>query len=527
MEWVQGEWENSADTLQGNFVHRRVDRESGSLPENPDEDSTPFTARSVYMSAVKVGLTARMDLVEGDGRHMTPVDYKKGSMPDIPGGIWEPEKIQLCAQALILRENGLLCEEAIIWYAESRKRLTVPITPELVSDTLKHITDIRVLIADNELPLPLENSQKCPRCSLVGICLPDEVTLFRHKSKKKPDTRRLVAACQDKLPLHLVDQGAYLGLKGECMQVRKNKQILDNLRFLDLSSVSLYGNIQVSTQVLRELCSRNIPVSFFSYGGWFYGLMQGMPHKNITLRIRQFEASADPVFCLNAAAHFVNGKIMNCRTMIRRNHPNPNQQVLRSLNRMALKVFKVKSLEELLGVEGAAAQLYFSCFTGMFKKGTWHFTFTERNRRPPRDPVNCMLSYGYSMMTKDLTITAAKVGFDPYLGFYHQPRYGKPAIALDLMEEFRPLIVDSTVLSCINNEIIKEEDFIVRNFGVSMKEGARRKFIEAYSRRMETLITHPVFEYRISYRQVLEVQVRLFSRYLQNEIPEYPAFKTR
>ncbi len=477
MEWVQGEWENSADTLQGNFVHRRVDRESGSLPENPDEDSTPFTARSVYMSAVKVGLTARMDLVEGDGRHMTPVDYKKGSMPDIPGGIWEPEKIQLCAQALILRENGLLCEEAIIWYAESRKRLTVPITPELVSDTLKHITDIRVLIADNELPLPLENSQKCPRCSLVGICLPDEVTLFRHKSKKKPDTRRLVAACQDKLPLHLVDQGAYLGLKGECMQVRKNKQILDNLRFLDLSSVSLYGNIQVSTQVLRELCSRNIPVSFFSYGGWFYGLMQGMPHKNITLRIRQFEASADPVFCLNAAAHFVNGK--------------------------------------------------FSCFTGMFKKGTWRFTFTERNRRPPRDPVNCMLSYGYSMMTKDLTITAAKVGFDPYLGFYHQPRYGKPAIALDLMEEFRPLIVDSTVLSCINNEIIKEEDFIVRNFGVSMKEGARRKFIEAYSRRMETLITHPVFEYRISYRQVLEVQVRLFSRYLQNEIPEYPAFKTR
>jgi CRISPR-associated protein Cas1 len=185
------------------------------------------------------------------------------------------------------------------------------------------------------------------------------------------------------------------------------------------------------------------------------------------------------------------------------------------------------SLKELLGVEGTAASLYFSQFKDMIKKGNHDFVFKDRNRRPPRDPVNCLLSYGYSLLTNDFTATLAKLGLDPYLGFYHQTKYGKPALSLDLMEEFRPLVVDSVVLSCLNKNILQEDDFQIRNLGVFMKPKGKKKFLQEYARRMDGLITHPVFKYRISYRQVLEVQIRLFCRFLQGELDAYPLFITR
>ncbi|HMB31479.1 MAG TPA: CRISPR-associated endonuclease Cas1 [Desulfohalobiaceae bacterium] len=323
------------------------------------------------------------------------------------------------------------------------------------------------------------------------------------------------------------EQGTRLGLSGECLEVKSSSKKLEELRIKDVSSLSVRGNVQLSTQAIRELCARNIPIAWFSYGGWFYGYLRGLDHKNILLRKKQFLESDNEEFCLKSAASFVQGKIMNCRTMLRRNHAEPDRNTLQILRNYGEKALSAKSLDELLGIEGSAASLYFSNFKGMLKHDQWKFYFNNRNRRPPKDPINCLLSYGYALLTKDFTITAATVGFDSYLGFYHQPKYGRPALALDFMEEFRPLIVDSVVLTCLNNEIIKSENFIYRNTGVTMKPGARKKFIQAYSRRMDTLVTHPIFKYRISYRQVMEVQVRLFSRFLQKEIEDYPSFMTR
>lgn len=157
--------------------------------------------------------------------------------------------------------------------------------------------------------------------------------------------------------------------------------------------------------------------------------------------------------------------------------------------------------------------------------GTFHFEC--RNRRPPRDPVNALLSFAYAMLTKDMAITLLSVGFDPYLGFYHSPRYGRPSLALDLMEEFRPLIGDSVVIGAINNGEVDEVSFVHRAGAASLTEDGRRKFLEAYERRMDTLVTHPIFGYRISYRRLLEVQARLLARYITAEIKRYPAFRTR
>lgn len=156
------------------------------------------------------------------------------------------------------------------------------------------------------------------------------------------------------------------------------------------------------------------------------------------------------------------------------------------------------------------------------------FDFTSRNRRPPRDPVNALLSFAYSLLTKDLTIICHCIGFDPFVGFFHQPRFGRPALALDLLEEFRPLIADSAVLSAINTRMVTPADFIRVGAAVSLKPSSGRKaFIRAYEQRMDTLVTHPLFGYRVNYRRVLEIQARLLARVIEGEVSRYRGFETR
>lgn len=206
--------------------------------------------------------------------------------------------------------------------------------------------------------------------------------------------------------------------------------------------------------------------------------------------------------------------------------------MLKDLDGLRDKAGNAESLESLLGYEGTAARIYFGAFAGMLKRSdeqgeTFALDFEGRNRRPPPDPVNALLSFTYALLTKDWTVTLQAVGLDPFLGFYHKPRYGRPSLALDLMEEFRPLIADSVVISVINNSIVGADSFIRHGLGVAIKDAARKRLIQAYERRMDQLVTHPIFDYRISYRRVLEVQARLLGRFLLGEIPEYPSFITR
>ena len=190
-----------------------------------------------------------------------------------------------------------------------------------------------------------------------------------------------------------------------------------------------------------------------------------------------------------------------------------------------------ESLEQLLGIEGTAAREYFAHFALRFKVAeggeTPAFELTSRNRRPPRDPVNALLSFLYALLSKEMVVTLVGVGFDPYLGFYHQPRYGRPALALDLMEEFRPLVADSVAIGLINNGELRPADFITRAGAVALTDSGRRRVIDAYERRLETLVTHPRFGYAVSYRRIFEVQARLLARFLLGEIATYPAFCTR
>lgn len=534
LEWVQGDFVDNADTVEGRRHHRRVDRPTGPLPP-PDQltqGEELLHARSVHLSSQSAGLIARIDLVEATGSVVTPVDYKRGETPDLPEGAWEPERVQLCAQGLILEDNGYTCTGGILYFVGSKQRVPIAFTPELRARTRELLAHMRETVAAYTIPPPLEDSPKCPRCSLVGVCLPDEVNALRLRRQRPhaDEPRRLLPARDDALPLYVQAPGARVGKAGDELTIQPREGPRQTARLGQTSQLALFGGVQLSTQALQATVGRGIPICYFSSGGWFYGMTIGLLHKNIELRRLQFRAAEDPATSLAIARRLISSKIRNCRTLLRRNSAGAASS-LEALRAHAVQAEQVESPTSLLGIEGTAAREYFQQFSSMLKQedsdGNLAFDFEGRNRRPPRDPVNAMLSLAYALLAKDLTIVLQAVGFDPFLGFYHRPRYGRPALALDLMEEFRPLICDSVVLSAINTGVIRRKDFIARGGAYALGEAGRARFLMTYERRMDEVITHPVFKYRISYRRILEVQARLLARFLGGEIPEYPAFETR
>ncbi|MCI0387984.1 MAG: CRISPR-associated endonuclease Cas1 [Acidobacteria bacterium] len=546
LEYVQQEWAHTADTLDGRYVHRRVDQEQGGMPAASDlNNQVKLHSRSVLIGSDQLGAVARIDLIETDGGKAIPVDYKRGSPPDIAEGAWEPERVQLCLQGLLLRENGYECDYGILYFAAAQARVTVDFTEELITRTLALLDEARHVAASGVIPPPLVDSPKCPRCSLVGICLPDEINLLRATAPaegRAPQLteispratsvpRRLVAARDDRLAVYVQGQGFSVGLKGEALEIRDKGKVVDEARLLDTAQVNLFGNVQLSAQALRELAARDIAVMHLSYGGWLAAVTTPPPHKNIELRRRQFQSAEDPDVCLRLARAIVAGKIRNARTLLRRNARELPDGVLHRLAEARRRAERAVMIEQLLGIEGTAAREYFAHFAQMFKPSedteAPAFELESRNRRPPRDPVNALLSFLYAMLVKDMVATLVGVGFDPYLGFYHQPRYGRPALALDLMEEFRPLVADSVAVGMINNGELRRSDFIARAGAVALTDSGRRRVIEAYERRMDTMVTHPKFGYAISYRRIFEVQARLLSRFLMGEIAAYPPFCTR
>ena len=623
LEWVDGEWEENFETLNGSFGHRRVDKPSTKTVAKPNagktddgandqspghelatvrgqsgKDSRPSTlskfdsegkqqapdklhTRSLLLSAPGEKLVAKLDLLEIEGRVATPVDYKRGKAPDVPEGAWEPERVQLCAQGLILRENGFECDEGVLYFIGSKKRVTIVFDDKLVARTRELVVGFRETAAQTEAPPPLVDSRKCPRCSLVGICMPDEVNLLRADAESAvqaaptvapadtaeavewasptevrqseptavvvgsahptapttsasvrpadPTTtrvRKLLPARENALPFYVQEQGAMIGKSADRLVVKKKGEIIGERRLMDVSQVSVFGSVMLTAAAVRELNVRGVSVCHFSYGGWFHGMTTGLVHKNVELRIRQYAIAGDAEQSLEVSKRFIAGKIRNSRTLLRRHLSKADKPLLTKLADYCRRVEQTDSAESLLGLEGMAAKTYFS---GLFKlMGERHdFDVNDRNRRPPKDPVNAVLSFAYALLTKELTVVLQAVGFDPMLGVFHRPRYGRPSLALDLAEEYRPLIADSVMLTAFNNGELTSSDFLERAGAVTLTKSGRAALIATFERRMQTEVTHPIFKYRISYRRLLEVQARLLSRAMLGEIAEYPAFCTR
>jgi len=572
-EYVESQFAHNQETVEGVIGHRRVDEKEDELPpaEELVDSERPGRSRSVMLSSDQYRVIAKMDLVETSGEQVVPVDYKRGRpRQHSDGGLeaWDTDRVQLGVQALVLRENGYRCDEGVVYYATTKQRVRVTMDAPLIDTTVAAIRAARQLAESQRRPMPLIDSPKCPRCSLVGICLPDETVACHGRPDRVPMTpagqrllfdigprrfasiapvmaevpgglRRLVPARDDLRPLYLNTQGLAVGKSANVLKVKEKGKVIQEVRIHDICQLNVFGNIQLTTQAIQTLCQHEVPIAYFSMGGWFYGITEGLGIRNIFLRREQFRLADLRPFCLRLARALVAGKIKNQRTLLQRNHIDPTRRVLAQLKCMQTDALSAASFETLLGLEGNAARVYFQHFAGMIKReeepfgGTdlngpfQAFDFTSRNRRPPRDPVNALLSLAYSVLAKDLAIVCRAVGFDPYLGFYHQPRFGRASLALDLMEPFRPLVADSAVLSAINTRMVTERDFVRTGEAVALTSSGRKAFFRAYEQRMDTLVTHPLFGYRVNYRRMLEIQARLLARVLTGEMMNYPVFTTR
>ena len=545
---VQGRWADNAFTEEGRNVHRRVDKLDHVLPDPdlPDEvesengsggetipqgDDPPTISRSIPLGSETLGLTAKLDLVATADGEAVPVETKRGRVPDNEHRSWEPERIQLMAQGLLLRENGYRCEHGVLYFAASRTRVDVPFTAELERRTHELIEQARLAVDDTVLPPPLDDSPKCGGCSLAPICLPDETRAISDPppNDAKPDVRRLFPIRDDALPLYVQEQGARVGKRGLGIVIHKGREKLNSVGIKDVSQLVLCGSVSVSAQALNWLCQESVPIVHLTMGHWFCGITTGITLRNAFARVSQYRAAEDGDRRLALAKAVVTAKGANQRTMLRRNASAAVKTNLTQMAELLAKIPTATSTEQLLGLEGNLAACYYADFSKLLTPRDFgaDWEFSKRNRRPPKDPVNALLSFGYAMLAKECTVALLAEGLDPWWGMYHKPRHGRPALALDLMEEFRPLVADSAVITAINTGMVTAKSFQRSQAACILTDVGRKSFIRAYEARLDQLVTHPIFDYRCSWRSIIRLQTRLLAKWLAGSIPQYTGMTTR
>jgi CRISP-associated protein Cas1 len=547
---VEGVYLPSADTEEGMAVHGRVDRPSArkKTSEAPEEDpERPRAVRSLSLTSNSLGITATLDIAEICGANAVPVEYRKGRPmhavfappPDTPDDSeklplvtpepWPADMVQVGLQAILLEEEGLAVKEAVLYYAGEKLRLRVPVDAELKSRALATL-DAAKKCALGERPLPLVNDARCPRCSLQPLCLPDEVNYQRtDKPPEELTPRRMWPPRDDGIHVVAQQQGIKIGVRGMSLKVTNaNGETIKETPITNIESLSLLGSVQITTQAIHTLAERGIPIAFMSAAGRTIAMIDPLDSVSAKVRRAQIRAFDDPVVCLELSKSLVTAKIMNQRRLLQRNHPSPPGIAFAELKRQAALASRADSIDSLRGHEGLAAAIYFEHFSGMFSGPlAEEFKSHGRQRRPPPDPINSCLSFAYTMLTHECTAALRIASLEPSIGAYHVSRPGRPALALDLMEPFRPLVSDSIALSAFNRDELREGHFMRTAAGCVFTDAGRRAFFNAYDRRMNDEVTHPLFGYRLSYRRMLALHARMTAAWLLGEIPALGFLTTR
>jgi len=566
-QWVENIFEQNADTVAGSHVHRNVD--APSKLDDPQELGLPegVKLKSLRLESESLGLVGVVDIVESGPDGIEIIDYKKGSARRDAEGqrvAKEPDAMQVAAYALLLREHGIEAARGAVYYAADKRRVPVELSDDLFHRVRQAINDARAVAASGHCPPPLKNDPRCLYCSAYPICLPHESLWWSRRPRATEAAGQLsfgfIDSTEDSVRDRIVEAlefaaesglkqaptlepprpggddgevlvvqkpGTQIGQRGDQLVISVKGEELRKIPGQQVRAIYCYGAVQITAQAIETCLELGIDVSYFSPAGRFLGMVQGLPASGVDARRGQYRLFELPGVRLKLAREVIRAKVHNQRVMLMRNGDVPDH-VVKILANLRDRTEDARDLTELLGIEGSAAALYFEQFDSMLKqRDEWKFDWHGRNRRPPRDPINALLSLGYSMLTKELAGVCYSVGLDPFLGFMHQPRYGRPALALDLMEEFRPLIADSVTISLINRAELGPEDFIRSTNGTFLTERGRKPFWEAWFRRLDAEVSHPEFSYKMAYRRMLEVQARQLWRFVRGEASAYHGFVTR
>lgn len=331
--------------------------------------------------------------------------------------------------------------------------------------------------------------------------------------------------------VYVTEQGAVLRKTGERLRVTLKSDVLLEIPLIKVSQVVIFGKASITAATIAILLERGIEICYLTQRGRFIGRVVPAASKNCLLRRAQYQAAFDAKQTLVLARGFVTGKLSNMRAMLmraaRRDQNGAEFEKAAERIKAAIdRAKKAKHLDQARGYEGDGSAAYFSVFGKLIKPP--EFTFETRARRPPTDPVNALLSFGYTLLTNDLFSAVNLVGFDPYIGYLHADHYGRPSLPLDLIEEFRPIFVDSLVLNCLNKGILTRKDFQEELGQVTLlTESGREIFLQQYEERKRAEFTHPVLNQKMTYQHSFEQQARFLAKTLQGELKEYPPLQVK
>jgi CRISPR-associated protein Cas1 len=332
--------------------------------------------------------------------------------------------------------------------------------------------------------------------------------------------------------LYITEQGSTVNLTAGCIVVRKGDEKIQDLPVFKLEQIVAYGNVHLTTPVIAHCLRSGVEVAFLGSGGKYRGRLQPEFTKNAAVRVKQYQRAVNPEFCVKIASAIVIGKARNMIAMIkqqrrlretlRESGREDGRSPLAELEAMLPRIGAARSIENLNGHEGAATVAYFKAFRAALR-GDWKFD--SRQYHPPQDPINALLSLGYTLLYNDLYAAVNIVGLDPYMGFYHQPRHGHAALASDLLEEHRAPLVDRMILTLVNKRIITESDFQRdQENRIQLKQEALKRFFGFYAQTVQEKTFYPYSGVQTTYRQMIELQVRHFARVLMDEEQNYRPF---
>lgn len=511
--WLEaaGEVVDSYQMEAGASGHRRVDD-----PAN----GRPGARRAVDVHHAELGITGRCDLVEeGPGDGVSIVEYKATPVRRVPT-VTEAQEVQLTLQRMCLESMGKTVERTAVYFTTHEMYVDVSFSAEMDALAVRYVAETRAILEAPRAPAPLVEDAQCRFCSHASVCLPDELN-------DTHPARSISVAEPNAEILHLITYGSRAQLRRGRVEVIKGDDRLADLPLERVAGLVVYGNSDVSSALVREMLWRDATLVWCSGSGRVIGWSRSAKAPHGQDRVVQYVRSHEGD--LGLAREFVASKISNQATLLRRNG-NLAGEHLKTLRAVQRAAGSAHSVPELFALEGEAAALYFAGFPTMLKGAAGAVLADEWQGRAGRhatDPLNAALNFAYGVLLGDTIRAITACGLDPAAGFLHSSSRNKPALALDLLEEFRAPIADSAVIGAINNGSLVPTMFTSSLGDCRLKESGRKALVVAYERRAQTVGKHPIFGYQVSWRRAIEVQARLILGFLEGSRARYQGIRTR
>jgi CRISP-associated protein Cas1 len=474
---------------------------------------------SLVLESETVGLKGKVDCLRRRDGQLIPYEHKRGRArrEDEKAEAWPSDRIQVCAYSLLVEEHtGNRIDEARIRYHADNVTVRLPVDEAAREDVRKAVARARELRRSVERPPVTDNERVCLRCSLAPVCLPEEERLARDVHWEPV---RLFPLDSDRQTLHVTDNGARVSRAGESLVVVRTNGTKETFPVREIDQVLLHGYPQMTTQAIHLCAHQEIGIHWVTNGGRYVaGLAPGA--SPVQRRIRQYEALRDPGLSFRLAKRLALARSEGqLRFVLRASRGSDRvgsgvDAAAEGIRAALWGMGRAEGIDSLRGHEGEAGRRYFSAIPALLRDDLDpRLSFVGRNRRPPKDCFNALLSFGYALLQRDVLQAILSVGLEPAFGFFHQPRSASHPLALDLMELFRVPLWDMAVVASINRlQWDPDVDFAYAPPQVWLSHTGRKKAIEVYERRKADRWKHPVTRYSLSYGRLMELEVRLLEK---------------